>query len=194
MKDLIKRTISDLILKDRAYEIARNRGYDGNQGHQPVWYISFLIRKKGPRASLSEQLAEEIPKPLTKKFKRRNVYATYKDRIWTADLAEMKSLSSKNKNVKYLLCVINVFTKYAWIEPLKDKKGKKVLNTFIEIVNESNSKPNKLWVDQEREFYNKLMQVWLNNNDILMDFTYNKGKSIITERFIERLKSKIYKK
>ena len=63
-----------------------------------------------------------------------------------SDLAEMESLSSKNKNVKYLLCVIGVFTKYAWVKPLKDKKGKTVLNSFIEIVNESNRKPNKLWV------------------------------------------------
>ena len=62
----------------------------------------------------------------------------------------MESLYSKNKNVKYLLCVIDNFTKYAWAKPLKDKKGKTVLNTFIKIVNESNRKPNKLWVDQGR--------------------------------------------
>ena len=61
----------------------------------------------------------------------------FKDNIWAVDLAEMGSLSSKNENVK---CVINVFTKYAWVKPLKDKKGKVVLNTFIEIVNETNHK------------------------------------------------------
>ena len=66
----------------------------------------------------------------------------------------MESLSSKSKNVKYLLCVIDVFTKYAWVKPLKDKKGKTVLNAFIDIVNESNRIPNKLWVDQGREYYN----------------------------------------
>ena len=62
----------------------------------------------------------------------------------------MESLSSKNKNVKNLLCVIDVFAKYAWVKTLKDKKGKTVLNAFIKIVNESNHKPNKLWVDQGR--------------------------------------------
>ena len=77
-------------------------------------------------------------------------------------------MSSANKNVKYLLCVIDVFTKYAWVKPLKDKKGKTVLSAFIEIVNESNRKPSKLWVDQGRESYNKLMQEWLDNNDISM--------------------------
>ena len=56
-----------------------------------------------------------------------------KDNILAADLDEMESLSSKNKNVKYLLCVIDVFTKYAWVKPLKDKKGKTFLNAFMEI-------------------------------------------------------------
>ena len=56
----------------------------------------------------------------------------------------MESLSSKNKNVKYLLCAIDILTKYAWVKPLKNKKGKTVLNAFIEIVNESNRKPNEL--------------------------------------------------
>ena len=64
----------------------------------------------------------------------------------------MGSLSSENKNVRYLLCVIDVFTKYAWVKSLKDKISKTVLNAFIEIVNESNRKPNKLWVDQGRDF------------------------------------------
>ena len=103
--------------------------------------------------NVNEQLAQELHKPAIKKFKRRKVYAKFKDKIWAADLAEMESLSSKNKNVNYLLCVIDVFTKYAWVKALKDKKAKIVLNAFIETVNESNCKPNKLWVDQGREFY-----------------------------------------
>ena len=74
----------------------------------------------------------------------------------------------KNKNARYLLCIIDVFTKYAWVKPLKVKKVKTVLKVFIEIANESNRKPNKLWFDQGREFYNKLMQEWLDNNNILM--------------------------
>ena len=73
----------------------------------------------------------------------------------------MKLLSSKNKNVKYLLCVIDFFTKYAWIKPLKDKKCKTVFNAFIEILNESNRKPNKLWVGQGKEFWNKLMTIMI---------------------------------
>ena len=83
----------------------------------------------------------------------------------------------------------SVFTKYAWVKPLKNKEGKAVLNAFIEIVNEPNRKPNKLWVDQEREFYNKIMQEWLDNNDILMYSTHNEGKSVFAERFVKTLKA-----
>ena len=77
---------------------------------------------------------------------------------------------------------------------MKDKKGKTVLNASMKIKNESNCKPNKFWVDQRGEFYNKLMQEWLGNNDILMYSTHNEGKSVIAERFIKILMSKIYKK
>ena len=74
----------------------------------------------------------------------------------------------------------------------KRKKSKTVLNIFIEIVDESNRKPNKLWVDQRREFYNNLMQEWLDNNDTLIYSTHNEGKSVIAERFMKTLKAKIY--
>ena len=80
------------------------------------------------------------------------------------------------------------------VKPLKDKKGKTVLNIFIEILNESNRKLNKLWADQGGEFYNKLIQECLDNNDILIYSTHNEGKSVITEKFIKTLKVKIYKK
>ena len=102
----------------------------------------------------------------------------------------MESLSSRNKNVKYLLCVIDIFTKYAWVKPLKKEIVKTVLNAFIEIINESNREPNKLPVDQGRELYNKLLQEWLDNNDILIYLTHNEGTSVIAVRFIETLKDK----
>ena len=107
----------------------------------------------------------------------------------------MGSLSSKNENVKYLLFVIDVFNKYAWVKPLKDKKGKTIFNAFIKIVNESNRKLNKLWVYKGQKFYfNKLMQKWLDNNDILKYSKNNESKSVIAETFIKTLKAKICKK
>ena len=101
---------------------------------------------------------KEQQQVVIKKIKRRKFHARFKNNIWAADLAEMGSLSYKNRNGKYLLCVINVFTKYAWVKPMKDKKGNTVLIAFMEIVIESNLKPNRSWVDQGGEFYNKSMQ------------------------------------
>ena len=106
----------------------------------------------------------------------------------------MGSLSSKNKNVKYLFYVIYFFPKYALVKPWKIEKGKSVLNSFIEIVNESSCKSNKLWVDQGRELYNKLMQEWFDNNDILMYSTHNVGKLVLSEELIKKWKAWIYKK
>ena len=121
------------------------------------------------------------------------MYVRSKENIWSAGLAKMESLSSKNKNVKYLLCVTDVFTKYAWVKSLKAKKSKTVLNAFIEIVNESNRKPNKLRIYQGRQFYKQLMQEWLDNNDNLMHSTHKKGKSVIAERFTKTLKAENHK-
>ena len=191
-KNLPKRTISDKILKGRAYEIARNHNYDIYQRGLGSMVYKFFDKKAKSGISVNEQLAEKLHKPVINKFERRKVYVRFKDNIWAADLVEMESLSTKNKSVKYLFCVIGVFTKYAWIKPLKYKKGKTVLNAF-EVVNESNRKPNKLCVDQGGKFCNKLLQEWLDKNDILMYSTYNEGKSVITERFIKTLKLKSIK-
>ena len=90
--------------------------------------------------------------------------------------------------------MINVFTNNAWVKPLQDNKEKTVLSAFIEIVDESNRKSNKLWIDQGRKLYNKLMQEWLDNNRISMYSTHNEGKSVIDERFIKTFKAKTYKK
>ena len=113
----------------------------------------FFDKQTGSRISVNKHLAKKLHKQVIKKFKRRKVYARFNPNIWEADLAEMESLSSKYKSVKYLLCVIDVFSKHAWVKPLQDKNGKIVLNAFIKIVNESNRKPDKLWVGQGREFY-----------------------------------------
>ena len=81
-----------------------------------------FVKKTGFGLSVNEQLAEELHKSVIKKLKRRKVYARFKDNHWAADSAEMESLPSKNKNVKYLLYLIDVFPKYIWVKPLKDKK------------------------------------------------------------------------
>ena len=101
------------------------------------------------------KLANELHKPVIKKFSKRKVYSSFKDNIWGADLADMQLLSRRNKGIKYLLCVIDLFSKYAFVVPSKDKKGASVVKGFKKIANESGRRPNKIWVDQGSEFYNK---------------------------------------
>ena len=109
------------------------------------------------------------------------------------DLAGMQSLSKYNKGIKYLLCVIDLFSKYAWVVPIKDKKETSMVNAFKKIVRDSNRKPNKIWVDQGSKFYNKPFKDFLKINTIEMYSTYNGEKSVVAERFIRTLKNKIFK-
>ena len=104
----------------------------------------------------------------------------------------MQSLSKFNKGMKYLLCVINLFSKYAWVVPLKDKKGTGIVNAFQKIISEGR-KPNKMWVDQGSAFYNDFFKDFLKINNIEMYSAYNVEKSVVAERFIRTLKNKIFK-
>ena len=71
----------------------------------------------------SLKVADELHKPVIRKFNKRKVYSQFKDNVWGVDLADMQSLSKKNKGIKYLLCAIDLFSKYGFVVPLKDKKG-----------------------------------------------------------------------
>ena len=166
--DLAKRTISHKISKDWAYKITRNPKYDGYQRGLASMVYKFFDKRPNLRVSVNEDLAKELHKPVVKKFKLKKVYARFKHNIWAAGLAEMGSLSSFNCGNNYLLCIIDVFTKCAWVKPYKDKNCKTILHGFIEIVNESKCLPNKLWVNQGREFYTSPMVKWLEDNFILM--------------------------
>ena len=83
------------------------------------------------------QLAEELHKPIIRNFKKRTVYSGFKDNIWGADLADMQLISKFNKGIRFLLCVIDIFSKYAWVIPLNHKKGVTIVNTFRRILNDS---------------------------------------------------------
>ena len=138
------------------------------------------------------QLADELHKPIIRKFKKRKVYSSFRDNIWGVDLADMQSLSRYNKRIKYLLCAIDLFSKYAWVIPLKDKKGTSIVNAFQKIISKK-GKPNKIWVDQGSEFYYNSFKDFLKMGNIEMYSTYNEGKSVVAERFIKTLKNKIFK-
>ena len=105
----------------------------------------------------------------------------------------MQLLSKYNKGIRFLLCVIDIFSKYSWVAPLKDKKGVSIVKAFQSILKQSNRKPSKIWVDKGYEFYNVSFKKLLQDNDIFMYSTNNEGKSVVAERFIRTLKSKICK-
>ena len=142
-KDLINRTKSDKVLRDKAYDIASNPEYDGYQRGLASMVYKFFDKKslgsgfkklKNTRKPRSSILADELHKPIIRKFNKRKVYSQFKDNIWGVDLADMQSLSRKSKGIKYLLCVIDLFSKYAFVIPLKDKKGISIVNAFNKII------------------------------------------------------------
>ena len=197
-KDLARRTASDKVLRDKAFNIAKNHKYSGYQrGLASMIYKCFDKKLKGGGVNIplefNEQLAKELRKQVIRNFKKITVYFGCKDNIWGADLADMQLINKFNKGFRFLLCVIDIFSKYAWVIPLKYKKGVSIVNTFQKILKKSNRKPNKIWVDEGSEFYNSSFKKWLKDNDTEMYSIHNEGKLVIAERFIKTLKTKIYK-
>ena len=138
-KDLTKRTAADKILRNRAFNIAKDPKYDGCQrGLASMVYKFFDKKSKGSGVKhvntkltpQNQQLAEELHKPIIKKFQKGKVHAAFKDNIWGVDLADMQLLSKYNKGIRFLLCVIDIFSKYACVVPLKDKKGIRFVKAF----------------------------------------------------------------
>ena len=167
-KDLTKRTVADRILKNKAFDIAKDPKYDGYQrGLASIVYKFFDSKVCGSGAKLipeNKQLANELHKPIIRKIEKRKVYSTFKDNIWGgggADLADIQLLSKYDKGIRFLLCVIDIFSKYAWVVPLKDEKGISIVKAFQSILKQSNRKPNKIWVDKGSEFYNAYFKKWL---------------------------------
>ena len=116
-------------------------------------YKFFNEKTKGSRINnkgnlfVNSQLAKELHKPIFKNFKRRKVFSSFKDNIFGVDLADMGLISKYNKGIRYLLCVIDLFCRYAWVTPLKNKKEESIVEGFEKILDNSNRKPNEIWVD-----------------------------------------------
>ena len=166
-KDLINRTEADKVLRDKAYYIASNPKYNGYQRGLASMVYKFFDKKsmdsgfkklKNTTKPSSSILADELHKPIINKFNKIKVYSQFKNNIWGVDLADMQSLSKKNKGIKYLLCAIDLYSMYAFVIPLKVKKGISIVNAFNKIIKQSERKPNKIWVDQGGEFYNNVFK------------------------------------
>ena len=146
---------------------------------------AFLANKSATEPNY--QLANELYRQIIRKFKRGKVYSSFRDNVLGIDLVDMQSLS-KHKGIKYLLCAIDLFSKYAWVVFLKDKRGITIINTFQKIISKGGEaeskgrcKPNKIWVHQGDEFYNKIFKRFLKINNIEMYSTYSEGKSAFAD-------------
>ena len=145
------------------------------------------------RSDWSQQLVEELHKPITRNFRKRRVICYGIDKIWAADLVEMQKYSKWNKGVKYLLMVIDVFSKYGWIVPLKDKKTESVSSAFDKIFKKSKRKPEKLWTDKGSEFISKHFKDILKRHNMTLYHTQNEEKSSVVERWNRTMKNRMWK-
>ena len=167
IKILQKEPLQINFLRDKAFNIAKDPKYGGYQRRLASMVYKFFDKKpKGSDIPVkstpqNEQLTKELQKPIIRKFKKRKVHAAFKDHIWGADLADMRLINKCNKEVRFFLCVIDSFSKYALVVPLKDKKGASIVAAFQSILKQSNRKPNKIWVDKGSEFYNTFFKKWL---------------------------------
>ena len=157
-KDLQRKTFSDKVLRDNTFNIAKNPNYDGYQRRlASMVYMFFDKKSTGSGVANNEikqylKLAEELRKSIIRKSRKRTVYSGFRDNIWGADLADMQLISKFIKGFRFLLCVTDIFCKYAWVGPLKDKKCVSIVNAFQKILDFLDRKPNKIWVDRGREF------------------------------------------
>ena len=161
-KDLSKRTqseIRDNVLRDKAFKIACDPKYEGYQRGLASIICKFFDKKSSESgvAKPNYQLANQLHRQIIRNFKRRKVYSSFRDNIWCVDLADMQSLSKYNKEIKYFLCTIDLFSKYVWVVPVKNNIGISIVNAFQKIISQG-CKPNKIWFDQGGEFYNHILK------------------------------------
>ena len=131
----------------------------------------------------SNALSKELHKPKKKKFKRRQVISLTVDHIWATDLVDLRKYAKVNKNYVFLLMVIDVFSKYAWVVPIKNKTGIVVAKALEQIFKSNGKVPSKLWADNGKEYYNSVVKNLLTSYGIELYSTFNEEKSCIVERF-----------
>ena len=168
-----------------------------NQQQYGTFLVKNIIRSKRKLGLGVENhnkiLSEELHKPKRKNYTRRRIIVNHIDEIFAADLVEMQKFTKLNKGYRYLITCIDIFSKFAWVIPLKDKRGINIKNALEKIFKER--KPKFLWTDKGTEFYNKQVQDLLNENNIKLYSTNNSEiKSSVVERFNRTFKNMMYKK
>ena len=130
-----------------------------------------------------KEIVKEIFSPVIKKFQRIQIQTHYKDECWSIDLIDRSSLSKYNKNYKFIFTIIDNHTKYAWAIPLKDKSGKSTTTALKSLIEKTKRKPDKIWSDRGKEFYNKTFLDFLKQNEIQIYSTNSDLKAVFVERF-----------
>ena len=141
----------------------------------------------------SDPLTDELHKSVRKKFKKRRVFASKVDEIWAADLVEMQYFAKANKGYRYILMIIDVFSKYGWAIPLKRKTGSEMVEVFTHLWNSKQNPPQFLWTDKGKEFDNIQMKTLLKSKNVRLYWTENEEKSCIVERWNRTIKSMMWK-
>jgi hypothetical protein len=137
-----------------------------------------------------DQVAKELMRKVLPVTMYSKVHSPDVDAIWALDLAEMGEWADSNGGYKYILCAVDVFSRYAWCVPLKSKTAKDVWDAFSSLL--AHAKPEKIWVDQGGEFYNAVWTRELKRLGIVRYSTYGTHKASIVERFIRTLKSALW--
>ena len=132
-----------------------------------------------------KEIAKEIFSPVIKKFQRIQIQTHYKDECWSIDLIDRSSLAKYNKNYKFIFTIIDNYTKYAWAIPLKDKSGRSTTTAFKSLIEKAKRKPDKIWSDRGKEFYNKTFLDFLKQNKIQIYSTNSDLKAVLLNDSIE---------
>ena len=157
------------------------------------WDYTDKKRKSTLSSDWSQQLADKLHKPITRNFSKRPVISKGVDEIWAADLVGMQKFSKWNKGIKYLLMVIDVFSKYGWIKPLNDKKTETVSKASDEMFKSSKRLPKMLWTDKGSEFISKHFKEFSKTKGIKLYHTENEEKSSVDERGNKTMKNRMWK-
>ena len=230
-KDRESRTLSDLILAEKAQKIASNNTKplfertwatvvdrffrEGGISSKLQGGKGMTLRSRTKPSSIVEppkthepehepepepetdkqmrKIADELHKPIRRNFERRKYIVDCIDHVWGVDLADMKNLSKENNGYKWILMIIDAFSKYGWAVPMKDKAAKTVFDSFISVIENSKRQPQKIHCDKGSEFYNKMFDKFLDENKIIRYSTYSEFHNPIVERFVKTIKTWLWK-
>ena len=188
---MTKRTLSE-ILREIYYDASHPAGYRG-----PIEVLRHA-KKQRPQTTLRDVkawLASEdthtLHRPVRRRYRRNRVYVNGIDDQWQADLVDVAALSRHNRGIRFLLTCIDIFSKYAWVLPVKDKRGPTIAKALDDILRERT--PRKLQTDKGSEFFNKDVKKMLRSYDVHLFATHNETKASIVERFNRTFKEKMWK-